>query len=342
VKPFGVGFLGAGLVVQAIHIPTLQRVPNDFITVSVMDVDAGLAKELADLHDATWTTDEDELISNPDVDVVVVGSPGRFHARQLLKACAVGKAGVLAEKPLVLDATDLATVGKAFRDSNTELVVGNMHAYDETFLEALDRWRDIDTTVTAVDVRCYLPCNDEMIGLATTLVAPNVAAGERPPPSDLELVAMGITSLAIHDIPLVRQFVPSVPKLDSARFVHPWGYFLQGASEDVVVRYLGMMDGLWRPDWSMTVVGTSATLHIDFQPSFVLAGSCSVRIETAGSTWTSRGARSGYEAEWDEMRKRLRDLGPAQIELNRALDDAGYALDLVQQLPAVWKETNRV
>jgi myo-inositol 2-dehydrogenase / D-chiro-inositol 1-dehydrogenase len=340
VRELGVGFLGAGLATQAIHLPTLQRFASDFRTVCVMDVDALLAKGVADLHGASWTSDEDELISHPEVDIVVVCSPDRFHARQLLKACNAGKAGVLAEKPLVLDAVDLATVGEAFRNSGTELVVGNMHAYDEAFIQALDRWHQIETRITAVDVRCYLPANAEMIGLATTLVPPAVGFGARAVPSEQELVATGITSLAIHDVPLVRQFVASVPTLDTARFVHPWGYFLQGATEDVVVRYLGMMDGVWRPDWSMTVIGTTATLRIDFQPSFVQSGSCICRIDTRGMTWTLGGNRSGYEAEWDEMRKRLRGLASARIEVNRALDDARYALDLVHQLPGVWKETN--
>jgi myo-inositol 2-dehydrogenase/D-chiro-inositol 1-dehydrogenase len=338
VKAIGVGFLGAGLVTQAIHIPALQRFAADFRIVSVMDVDAALAEGVAELHGASWTTDEDVLIANEDVDVVVIASPDRFHARHLLKACAAGKAGVLAEKPLVLDPADLVDVRTAFDGSPTELVVGNMHAYDETFQVALTRWRAMDTPVTAVDVRCYLPSNEEMTALATTLVRSGAALTATAAPSELALVSAGITSVAIHDIPLVRQFVPAVPKLDCARFVHPWGYFLQGSADDVVIRYIGMMEGAWRPDWSMTVCGAAARLHIEFQPSFVLAGSCTVRIETPTSTWTGRGTRSGYEGEWDEMRRLLRGEGPAQIELHRAVDDAQYALDLVRQLPSIWKE----
>jgi myo-inositol 2-dehydrogenase / D-chiro-inositol 1-dehydrogenase len=339
VKPIGVGFLGAGLVTQAIHLPALQRFAADFRIVSVMDVDAGVAQGVAELHEASWTTDEDVLITNEDVDVLVVASPDRFHARHLLKACAAGKAGVLAEKPLVLDPADLVEVRDAIADSPTELVVGTMHAYDEVFLEALARWRALETAVTAVDVRCYLPANDEMTALATTLVRSSTAVTASAAPAELALASTGITSVAIHDIPLVRQFVPSVPKLDCARFVHPWGYFVQGAADDVVIRYIGMMEGAWRPDWSMTVCGPAARLHIEFQPSFVLAGSCTVRIETPTSTWTGQGTRSGYEGEWDEMRRLLRGEGPPRIELRRAIDDAQYALDLVGQLPSIWKET---
>ena len=43
----GVGIIGAGAVTQAIHLPTLARLPDQFRVVTVMDVDAGAAELVA-------------------------------------------------------------------------------------------------------------------------------------------------------------------------------------------------------------------------------------------------------------------------------------------------------
>ena len=46
-RSLGVGFLGAGLVTQAIHLPALAGVPERFHVVGVMDVDAVVADRVA-------------------------------------------------------------------------------------------------------------------------------------------------------------------------------------------------------------------------------------------------------------------------------------------------------
>ena len=45
--PLGVGILGAGPVTQAIHLPTLARLPDKFRVIAVMDIDAQVASSVA-------------------------------------------------------------------------------------------------------------------------------------------------------------------------------------------------------------------------------------------------------------------------------------------------------
>ena len=58
-RSLGVGFLGGGPVTQAIHLPTLASLPDRFHVVSVMDIDAAVAQQVASRCDATSATDAD-------------------------------------------------------------------------------------------------------------------------------------------------------------------------------------------------------------------------------------------------------------------------------------------
>src|SRR4029078_5762233 len=101
-RSFGVGFLCAGLVTQAIHLPVLAGIADRFHVVSVMDIDAGVAERVAARCGATFTTEADAIVEDPHVDVVVVCSPDAMHAEQVVAACQSGKLAVLCEKPLAV------------------------------------------------------------------------------------------------------------------------------------------------------------------------------------------------------------------------------------------------
>lgn len=110
----GVGILGAGPVTQAIHLPTLARLPDLFRVTTVMDIDAQVAETVASRAMAEPTQSVQAVLDNPSVDVVAVCSPHQFHAEQVAAICAAGKRGILCEKPL---ATSRAKLRKSVRSS---------------------------------------------------------------------------------------------------------------------------------------------------------------------------------------------------------------------------------
>ena len=101
-RSLGVGFLGAGLVTQSIHLPVLAGLADRFHVVSVMDVAGGVAERVAARCGATFTVDADAVLQNPKVDVVAVCGPNEVHAAQVIAACQAGKKAVLCEKPLAV------------------------------------------------------------------------------------------------------------------------------------------------------------------------------------------------------------------------------------------------
>src|SRR3954453_23865628 len=85
-----VGIIGAGPVTQAIQLPTLARLTDQFEVAVVMDVDSVTAATVARRADAAHTTRAEDVVGDPSVDVVVICSPSQFHAAQVIAACRAG------------------------------------------------------------------------------------------------------------------------------------------------------------------------------------------------------------------------------------------------------------
>src|SRR5690348_14645928 len=100
----GVGFVGAGPVTQAIHLPTLARLTELFQVTHVTDISKDVAATVAARVGARWSTSIEELLGDPLVDVVAVCGPHQFHAAQVIAACRAGKKAVLCEKPFAMSA----------------------------------------------------------------------------------------------------------------------------------------------------------------------------------------------------------------------------------------------
>ena len=341
-RKFGVGFIASGPVAQSIHIPTVRHYANRLAIAHVMDIDSGLAESLASQHGAKWSVDEDELINDPAVDIVVVGSPNQHHARQVIKACEAGKRLVLAEKPLATSPEELDAIRVAAEKSGTHIVVGAMHAFDTAFLEALDYWKSLNVHVDSIEVSCYIPDNNEFVSLATELIAPTRVSSANQSASkpvtslsDASQIANGILGLAMHDIPLIREFSTQRPTLDSATFLEPFGYLLHGTVGDATMRITGWLPGAWEPRWTFKAVATEATFAIVFPPSYVLAGSATVSVSTQTETRVFSNNLSAYEAEWEEIISLAAGEGSPRYSLERIAADTEFAMALIAQLEII-------
>ena len=97
--PHGVGIVGAGPGVAALHLPTLARLSDDFEVVHISDAGSGRA-ETSLLAWARAGLPASRLLADERVAVVVLCSPPAEHAGQILAAVAAGKRAILVEKPL--------------------------------------------------------------------------------------------------------------------------------------------------------------------------------------------------------------------------------------------------
>jgi predicted dehydrogenase/threonine dehydrogenase-like Zn-dependent dehydrogenase len=114
---FGVAVIGAGSFLQGMHLPNIARLSDTFSLQAVMSRTGTTAKAVAQQRGARYaTTDADEVLADPAVDVVVIGTRHNLHAGLVLRALEAGK-HVLVEKPLALTEAGLADI-EAFYAAN--------------------------------------------------------------------------------------------------------------------------------------------------------------------------------------------------------------------------------
>ena len=331
----GVGILGAGPVTQAIHLPTLARLSDDFEVRVVMDVDAATAETVARRAGAAYTTRAEDVFGDPGVDVIVICSPSQFHAAQVIAACQAGVKAVLCEKPFAMTAEEANEIAEVSEETGVPIIVGAMHTFDPAWLAAEAEWGALIETSHTIRSSIVLPPNARFEDLATDIVArpSSPPFDETDPEAAVRAVTEGIMGLAIHDLPLIRQFLPSFADLDVLRadIAAPWGYVISGTASGKVVHLQAGITDAWAPEWTLEVIGDELSLRVTFTPSYVQGGSAVATLHSSAGTRTfGPFALSGYEAEWIALARiaRGQDTPPPPVEL---IDDLRFAIALADQ-----------
>ena len=132
---FLVGLAGAGSFAQGMHLPNFLKLKNDFKLHAVMSRTGSNAKAVARQYQAEYsTTDYDELLSDPDLDLVLIATRHDLHAQMALQALEAGK-HVLLEKPLALNEVDLKKIEDFYVDGGEKPIL--MTGFNRRFSPAL-------------------------------------------------------------------------------------------------------------------------------------------------------------------------------------------------------------
>jgi len=153
VPPLRVGVVGLGLIGQSVHLPNLLTLRDDFCITHVCDVSLKLAETIADGLPGKVAASDDwhRLVADPDVDAVLVLTPGS-HGDVALAALEAGK-HVLAEKPLAYSRAEVTELHEAATESGRVLQVAYMKAHDPVLQRARDELTRIgDLRVVRVTV----------------------------------------------------------------------------------------------------------------------------------------------------------------------------------------------
>lgn len=333
--PLGVGLVGAGLVVQSIHVPTLEALPDRFALRSVWDIVPQRAAQTAGRTGAEHAVSIDALLADPAVDVVAICTPAHLHVEHALAAIHAGKRAVLVEKPLATDVRDITALHDAAVAHGTLLMVGSMHLHDAAWLAA-ERQRDASNFAPhLVRSQIVLPPNGRFEHWSTEPLSP-----PNPPMSPMsadQLMRLCIMELAIHDLPLVCRLLPAGarPQVQSARLLDPFGYAVTMEAGGVLVELLGLMHGHGQTDWRLDAISRDAHLEIAFTPSFVPAGSGSMKWTQDGTTLQQHPTNSnGYAGEWVAMAAILSGAAPMP-DAAGPIEDSRFALAIADQACAL-------
>lgn len=332
---YGVGVIGAGPGAASLHVPTIARIPAFRVT-HISDSGSGRAAALAKRLAARSSVGSEELLADPDVQVVAICSPPHRHAEQILAAVAAGARGILCEKPLAVTADEAERVIDACRAAGVALVVGTNHHADPAWGRARHHLVANGSTVSAVSVTVALPPNSRYHAVVSQPPSdPPGPAGGRPLPDfddpqvAADVVRQLVIGLGVHDLPTLRDLAPRIDRVVWARPLPPIGFALGARAGDVAVQFTAVMtpggaDALWR----MSVIADDGIVDVDFPPAFVHVGSADVSVRIPGERTTSYAGipEDGYLAQWRTLAAQLS--GDLSVEYDALLDDALYAVEL--------------
>jgi len=112
-KAMAVGVLGAGNFATSTLLPAIKQIRGAEL-VGVCAANGSHARHAADKFGFRYcTTEEERILSDPDINTIVIATRHHLHAAQVLAALAAGK-HVFCEKPLCLSEPELAEVVHAY------------------------------------------------------------------------------------------------------------------------------------------------------------------------------------------------------------------------------------
>ena len=137
-RKLGVGVLGVGEMGKR-HAENLRRLVPEARLVAIADASAERARQVAgELEIENWHGSLEAMLEQKDLDAVVIATPDKFHARDVMTSVRAGK-DVLCEKPLALSLDDARAALDAVAKAGRRLQVGFMRRYDPAYAAAMKR-----------------------------------------------------------------------------------------------------------------------------------------------------------------------------------------------------------
>lgn len=120
----GVAIVGAGGFAQGMHLPNLQRLADQYHLRAVVSRTGASARTAGERFAAEYvTSDYEQVLSDPGVDVVFITSRHHQHVEQALLAAEAGKA-IFLEKPMALNQAELDRLVPVLEATNVPFMVG--------------------------------------------------------------------------------------------------------------------------------------------------------------------------------------------------------------------------
>ncbi len=121
-KIIRVGIIGCGDVTEVKSGPAFQKVEGSELAI-VMRRDAEKVKDYAKRHGVPrYTTDANDILNDPAIDLVYVATPPHMHAHYAMEAARHGKA-VYVEKPMARTMAEARELADACRQNGVPLFV---------------------------------------------------------------------------------------------------------------------------------------------------------------------------------------------------------------------------
>ncbi|MCJ7448032.1 MAG: bi-domain-containing oxidoreductase [Bacteroidales bacterium] len=113
----GVGIIGVGSFIQRNHLSNILNMPEEYELIGIAERTPASAKTVSEKYKVNYvSTDYRQLISDPDIDLIVIGTRHNLHAVLVTDSIRSGK-NVLVEKPLAMNHDELSMIEGAIREN---------------------------------------------------------------------------------------------------------------------------------------------------------------------------------------------------------------------------------
>lgn len=129
-----IGIIGAGRIGK-VHTETIAQSISDADVEAIADIRIAEAEKLASRFRIPFFTDNyKDILSNPDINAVLICSPTNTHAEYIVESARAGK-HIFCEKPVDLDLATIKNAIKATEKSGVKLMVGFNRRFDSNFMK---------------------------------------------------------------------------------------------------------------------------------------------------------------------------------------------------------------
>ncbi len=127
-RPVNVAFVGVGEFITGNHLPNLSEA-DGFVVKWLCDLNPQILADRAGRFSVqATTTDMREILADPEVDLVIIGTRQDTRVK-LIQACAAAGKDVFVEKPMSLTCDESHAIIRAIRASGSRLQVGYNRRY---------------------------------------------------------------------------------------------------------------------------------------------------------------------------------------------------------------------
>lgn len=124
-----VGVLGCGIICQAGHLEACSKAKNVQLE-AICDVADDLREKMKHMYEPRKSyANYEDMLSDPDIDAVIIGIGDQFHVACAKQALNAGK-HVLLEKPMGVTIAECEELEQIVEESGKLLQVGNMKRFD--------------------------------------------------------------------------------------------------------------------------------------------------------------------------------------------------------------------
>ncbi len=240
----GVGVVGCGAWGRS-HARVFREIPFTSL-VWVSDLDRSRAKEVAGLYNSGWTTNLEEVLRDPGVELVSVCTPTVTHGEVALRALEAGK-HVLVEKPMAHTLEEARRLVEAAEAQGLKLSVGFVERFNPAVVKALEFVEE---------------------GKVGDVILAHTRRVSRSPGRVGDVGV--IRDLAIHDIDIICQLFPNGPKrvfCTAGSLAHSYEDYA-----NISLSYTGDRNAFVEANWltprvrrELTITASEGIIHVQYR-----------------------------------------------------------------------------